>query len=109
MPGFGNDKDMAVEYERTFVGMTEVACSLDTLLGTRARVREELPRRLTAKHRQFTALAGWAVGAVKREPFVFELRGLWPDSISKPPCVSWPQPDAAGHTPKRGIQAPPSG
>jgi glycosyltransferase involved in cell wall biosynthesis len=29
----------------------------------------------------FTAVAGWAVGAVKRVPFVFELRDLWPESI----------------------------
>jgi predicted nucleotidyltransferase component of viral defense system len=59
---FGNDKDMAAEYERAFVGMTEVACSLDTLLGTRARMREELLRRLTAKHRQFLS------GLARAEP-----------------------------------------
>jgi glycosyltransferase involved in cell wall biosynthesis len=29
----------------------------------------------------FTAVAGWAVGAVRRIPFVFELRDLWPESI----------------------------
>ena len=29
----------------------------------------------------FTAVAGWAVGAVKRVPFVFELRDIWPESI----------------------------
>ncbi len=29
----------------------------------------------------FTAVAGWATGAVKRVPFVFELRDLWPESI----------------------------
>lgn len=29
----------------------------------------------------FTAVAGWAVGATKRVPFVFELRDLWPESI----------------------------
>ena len=29
----------------------------------------------------FTAVAGWAVGEVKRVPFVFELRDLWPESI----------------------------
>ncbi len=29
----------------------------------------------------FTAVAAWAVGAVKRIPFVFELRDLWPESI----------------------------
>jgi glycosyltransferase involved in cell wall biosynthesis len=29
----------------------------------------------------FTALAAWAVGFVKRVPFVFDLRDLWPESI----------------------------
>jgi glycosyltransferase involved in cell wall biosynthesis len=29
----------------------------------------------------FTAVAAWAVGLVKRVPFVFELRDLWPESI----------------------------
>jgi len=29
----------------------------------------------------FTAVAAWAVAAVKRRPFVFELRDLWPESI----------------------------
>lgn len=50
---FGNDKNIASEYERAFVGMTEVACSLETLLDTRARLRHELSRRLTDAHRQF--------------------------------------------------------
>lgn len=29
----------------------------------------------------FTACAAWAVAAMKRRPFVFELRDLWPESI----------------------------
>lgn len=29
----------------------------------------------------FAACAGWAVGALKRRPFVFELRDIWPESI----------------------------
>lgn len=29
----------------------------------------------------FTACAGWIVGALKRVPFVFELRDIWPESI----------------------------
>jgi glycosyltransferase involved in cell wall biosynthesis len=29
----------------------------------------------------FTACAGWLVGALKRVPFVFELRDIWPESI----------------------------
>lgn len=50
---FGRDKDIAGEYERAFVGMTEVACSLKTLLDARARLRHELPRRLRPAHKQF--------------------------------------------------------
>lgn len=50
---FGNDKDIAAEYERAFVGMTEMECPLDHLLETRRRLRHELPRRLSAAHRQF--------------------------------------------------------
>lgn len=50
---FGHDKDIAGEYERAFVGMTEVDCSLETLLDARARLRHELPRRLSPGHKQF--------------------------------------------------------
>lgn len=50
---FGNDKDIADEYRDTFVGMTTEPISLDTLLESRARLREELPQRLTGKQRQF--------------------------------------------------------
>ncbi|GHU26059.1 hypothetical protein AGMMS50256_02350 [Betaproteobacteria bacterium] len=50
---FGNDKDIAAEYERVFVGMTEVEAPLATLLDARARLRHELTTRLTTAHRQF--------------------------------------------------------
>lgn len=30
----------------------------------------------------FTAFAGWAVSAIRRKPFVFELRDIWPASIT---------------------------
>ena len=59
---FGNDKDIFAEYERAFVGMTEVACSLETLLAARARMREELPRRLTTEHKRFLS------GLARAEP-----------------------------------------
>lgn len=59
---FGSDKDITGEYERAFVGMTEVDCSLDTLLDARARVRRELPHRLSAAHKQFLS------GLVRAEP-----------------------------------------
>jgi hypothetical protein len=50
---FGNDKDIADEYRNTFVGMTTDPVSLDTLIETRARLRAELPQRLTGEQRQF--------------------------------------------------------
>jgi predicted nucleotidyltransferase component of viral defense system len=63
---FGNDKDIAGEYERAFVGMAEVDCSLETLLEARARLRHELPQRLSAQHKQFLsglarALPDWSL------------------------------------------------
>lgn len=55
---FGNEKDIAHEYHQYFVGMTAQPVSLDVLLQTRARLREELPQRMTAKQKQFlTGLA----------------------------------------------------
>ena len=59
---FGNDKDIAAEYEQAFVGMTEVDCSLETLLEARAKLRHELPRRMTAHHKRFLS------GLVRAEP-----------------------------------------
>ncbi|MCK2119875.1 nucleotidyl transferase AbiEii/AbiGii toxin family protein [Pseudomonas aeruginosa] len=59
---FGNDKNIANEYERAFVGMTEVDCTLDTLLETRAHLRRELPLQLTPAHQRFLS------GLVRAEP-----------------------------------------
>lgn len=59
---FGNDKDIAGEYEWAFVGMTEVDCSLEMLLDARARLRRELPQRLSTAHKQFLS------GLVRAEP-----------------------------------------
>jgi Uncharacterized conserved protein len=59
---FGTEKDVSAEYERAFVGMTEVECSLDTLLVARSQLRHDLPRLLTDKHKQFL------VGLVRAQP-----------------------------------------
>ncbi len=59
---FGNDKDITAEYERAFVGMTDVDCPLQVLLETRTQLRQELPRRLSAAHRQFLS------GLARAEP-----------------------------------------
>ncbi|ALD89407.1 hypothetical protein CR3_0148 [Cupriavidus gilardii CR3] len=50
---FGNDKEISGEYHRAFIGMTEVDCSLKTLIDTRIRLKDELPRRLSERHRRF--------------------------------------------------------
>ena len=50
--------------------------------GTLAGLRVRKPDVVVATSPQFfTAVAGWAVAALKRAPFVFELRDLWPESI----------------------------
>ena len=59
---FGNDKAIEPEYLQNFVGMTTEPVSLEALLETRARLREELPRRLTATHKQFL------LGLARAEP-----------------------------------------
>ncbi|WP_271196295.1 nucleotidyl transferase AbiEii/AbiGii toxin family protein, partial [Azotobacter vinelandii] len=59
---FANEKDIAGEYERAFVGMTEIACPLETLLDARTRLRHELPLRLSAANKQFLS------GLVRAEP-----------------------------------------
>lgn len=48
----GNEKNIASEYTDNFVGMTAEPVGLDVLLQTRERLRSELPRRLTDKHRR---------------------------------------------------------
>lgn len=75
---FGNDKDIAGEYGRAFQGMTETPCPLDVLLETRARLRQELPLRLSEAHRGF--LSGLARGepewSLLQCPYVDQLPAL---------------------------------
>ena len=59
---FSNDKDIASEYADNFVGMTTEPVALDTLLQTRERLRSEMPRRLTDKHRDLL------IGLARAEP-----------------------------------------
>lgn len=52
------------------------------LMATVMSVFERRPDVVVATSPQFfCALAGWMVGVLKRRPFVFELRDLWPASI----------------------------
>lgn len=50
---FGNDVNIATDYEENFVGMTRVPVELDTLLEVRERLRKELPSKLTEKQKIF--------------------------------------------------------
>jgi predicted nucleotidyltransferase component of viral defense system len=59
---FGKEKDIAHEYHQHFVGMTAEPVSLETLIQTRTRLREELPKRLTEKQKQFL------IGLAKAQP-----------------------------------------
>lgn len=53
------------------------------VMGFFAALRQPRPDLVTATSPQFfAAVAGWAVGAVRRLPFVFELGDLWPISIT---------------------------
>src|SRR3546814_12977561 len=66
----GNDKDIAGEYERAFIGMTEAGGSLETMLDARARMRGALPQRPSTEHRQF--VSGLASAEHYRWPLEFE-------------------------------------
>jgi hypothetical protein len=53
---FGRDKPIEDAYNNNFLGMTEEPVSLHTLLRTRARLRDELPSKLTDSHREFLTM-----------------------------------------------------
>ncbi|MDE2150024.1 MAG: nucleotidyl transferase AbiEii/AbiGii toxin family protein [Gammaproteobacteria bacterium] len=59
---FGNEKDIAQDFRNHFVGMTTEPVALDVLLKARTRLREELPRQLNARQRQFL------IGLAQAEP-----------------------------------------
>jgi predicted nucleotidyltransferase component of viral defense system len=50
---FATPKDIAQEYQSTFVGMTRAPVTLETLLQARARLFGELPTRISDKHKTF--------------------------------------------------------
>lgn len=50
---FATSKDIAQEYQSTFVGMTREPVTLETLLQARARLFGELPTRISDKHKAF--------------------------------------------------------
>src|SRR5690606_774920 len=97
---FGNDKDIAGEYQRAFVGMTEVDCSLETLLEARVRLRHELSRRLSAQHKQFLsgltrAQPDWSLLHASTPRNCQRCAGssaIWKPSASVAPTTSQPKP-----------------
>jgi hypothetical protein len=50
---FSHDHDFTRAYENEFVGMTNIPLSLDDLFETRARLRDEISRKLTANQKDF--------------------------------------------------------
>lgn len=77
---FGNDKDIAAEYERAFVGMTEVDCPLEVLLETRTLLRQKLQQRLSAAHRLFLS------GLARAQPDWSLLQCPYADQL---PALRW--------------------
>lgn len=59
---FSNDIDLSAPFENEFVGMTQEPISLVELQMVRAKLKKELPAKLTAKQRQFL------MGLVSGEP-----------------------------------------
>ncbi len=95
-PGFENKWKQAetmsairVVRVKTFIaanrGVTQRALDFLSFIvtGFLADVKEDRPDFIAATSPQFfTAVAGWAAGAVRNVPFVFELGDLWPASIT---------------------------
>lgn len=77
---FGKDKDVAAEYRSHFVGMTRDPVELDTLLAARTRLKDELPQRLSERHRQFL------VGLTHAEP---DWRLLRCEHAAELPALRW--------------------
>ena len=59
---FSNDTNLSTAFENEFVGMTQEPISLAQLQQTRAKLKRELPSKLTAAHREFL------IGLVSGEP-----------------------------------------
>jgi hypothetical protein len=50
---FSNDLDLAPAFENEFVGMTQRPISLAELQAVRAKLKRQIPAKLTAEHREF--------------------------------------------------------
>jgi hypothetical protein len=52
-----------------------------SICGTMAGLGQRFDILIATSPQFFTAVAGWIVGTLRRRPWVFELRDLWPESI----------------------------
>jgi predicted nucleotidyltransferase component of viral defense system len=75
-----NDLDMAPAFENEFVGMTQDPISLAELQKVRAKLKKQLPAKLTAKHRQFL------ISLVSGEP---DWQLMKCPHLEKLPAVQW--------------------
>ena len=85
-------QDIAQEYERGFVGMTEEPVSLDELLKAREDLVAEVVGKMPEEHRRFLA-------SFKRGKPDWELLGI--PHIEKLPAVQWKMQNLAAMDPKK--------
>lgn len=77
---FSRDIDLTVPFESEFQGMTREEISLDELVMTRRRLREELPAALTESHKRFL------LGLVAGEP---EWKFMSCPHLAAMPAIRW--------------------
>ena len=103
---FGNDKDIAGEYERAFVGMAEVDCPLDTLLDARAQLRRELQQRLTKAHIEAASASTAPIASAAMDTGVAALLDLLGDA-APPTAPEIPSSPVAEPEPAPSTVPPP--
>jgi hypothetical protein len=77
---FSHDLAMAPAFENEFVGMTQDLMSLAELQKVRAKLKKQLPAKLTAKHRQFL------ISLVSGEP---DWQLMKCQHLEKLPAIQW--------------------
>lgn len=77
---FGPAKSLEPAFANEFVGMTREEVALETLAETQTRLRHELPRQLTARHREFLLSLVRGTPAWHLMPF---------DQLQALPAVRW--------------------
>ena len=83
---FSNDLNLAPAFENEFVGMTQGPIDLAELQKVRAKLKRELPAKLTAKQRQFL------IGLVSGEP---DWQLMTCPHLEKLPAIQWKQQNLA--------------